>query len=60
MTRHPILRVLDVLGLRAVDKPLTYALTYGASAERSGLFERVDEAGCGAVFAAALEPLWEA
>ena len=53
MTRHPILRVLSVLGLRAVDKPLTFALAYGSSVEGSGLLERIDEEGCGAVFAAA-------
>lgn len=55
MTRHPILRVLSVLGLRAVDKPLAYALAYGCSVERSGLLERIDEEGCGAVFCAACE-----
>jgi len=55
VSRHPLLRVLSVLGLRAVDKPLAYALTYGCAVERSGLLERIDEEGCGAVFGAALE-----
>ncbi len=55
MTRHPILRALNVLGLRAVDMPMVYALAYGASPLKSGLLERIDEEGCGAVFCAACE-----
>lgn len=54
----PILQILNVLKLREVDRPLALALCYGASPLKSGLLTRIDEEGCGAVFAAACEPHW--
>lgn len=55
----PTLKVLNVRKLHEIDRPIALALCYGASVHNSGLLERIDEEGCGAVFAAACEPFWK-
>jgi hypothetical protein len=40
--------VINIYALHKIDKPLLYAYLYGS---RKGLIERIDEEGCGAVFA---------